>query len=147
MKMRLLIVSVLMLLCFGLAGCADKGDFMLVDPSDPYSAPRLVIRGTVSNEEGEALAGIRVSENIIKLDEPEAATYNYAITDASGEYMIIRYRGWDFPTEVILSATDPNGTYQEAELSAPVRYDTIITNNGKEPYNGFVTADFILKKK
>lgn len=144
MKKQLFIVTILMAFCIGFAGCAFKNDYM---PVDPYSAPRLVIRGTVSNEDGEALVEIRVSENITGLDEPEVMSYNYAITDAAGEYTIIRYRGRILPTEVVLSATDPNGTYQSAELGAPVTYDTIMTHDGLEPYNGFVTADFVLKRK
>ena len=147
MKKQLFIVTILMAFCIGFAGCAFKNDYMPVDPPDPYSAPRLVIHGTVSNEDGEALVEIRVSENITGLDEPEVMSYNYAITDAAGEYTIIRYRGRILPTEVVLSATDPNGTYQSAELGAPVTYDTIMTHDGLEPYNGFVTADFVLMRK
>lgn len=149
MKRKSLILLIGIVLCYGLAGCSKQEGVMPEGEQylDSSSAPRLIIRGTVSNEDGEALVEIRVSENITGLDEPEVMSYNYAITDAAGEYTIIRYRGRILPTEVVLSATDPNGTYQPAELCAQVTYDSIITYNGKEPYNGFVTADFVLKKK
>ena len=146
MKKRILIETALTAICFCVAGCAAKVD---VYPFDPYnSAPRLVIQGTVSNEDGEALTGINVTEtNVRELIEEETITYNYAITDASGQYTIIRYRGRELPTEVCVVTMDPDGVYKQDTSWVPVQYDTIITYNGKEPYNGFVTADFVLKRK
>ena len=136
---------------YGFAGCSmekqhwpDEG----ADLSNGTSTPRLVIRGTVSNGQGEALAGIYVSAtNVREVNEPDLLSYNYAVTDSAGQYTIIRYRGRELPAEVTVVATDSTGVYQEAYLFAPVTYDTITTRNGKVPYNGFVTADFVLQAK
>lgn len=116
------------------------------DPSSGASTPRLVIRGMVHNEQGEALAGIYVSEiSVREANEPDILSYNYAVTDTAGHYTIIRYRGRELPAEVTVVATDSTGVYREAVLFAPVLYDSMETRNGKEPHNGFVTADFILQ--
>lgn len=136
---------------YGFAGCSmekQRWPDGESDLSNGTSTPRLVIRGTVSNGQGEALAGIYVSAtNVREANEPDLLSYNYAVTDSAGQYTIIRYRGRELPAEVTVVATDSTGVYQEAYLFAPVTYDTIATRNGKVPYNGFVTADFVLQAK
>ena len=134
-----------MALCVIGFGCSKSA----IDPYDRVSNdfPRMVVSGKVSNESGEALSGIYVAVYGVR-DEQEAdiLTYNYAITDAAGEYMIIRYRGREVPMEVTVVATDSTNVYKQQSLSAQVSYDTVYVNGIQEPYNAFVTADFILTK-
>ena len=151
MKKKSLIVLSGIILCLGFIGCStgfpnDLSYF--VSAEDGASSPRLVIRGTVSNEEGKVLADIRVSETNVKaLNEQDTYTYNYATTDKAGAYTIIRYRGRELPTEVCVVASDSTGVYKTDTKWVNIEYDSIMAKNGKEPYNGFATADFVLKKK
>ena len=130
----------------GFIGCSVKNQ-------DSYEymtgAPRLVINGTVSNEEGKALGGIYVAIYGVREEtEQDLLTYNYAVTDQNGRYEIIRYRGRELANEVTVVATDSGGIYEEQWQFAPIRYDSTYTAPRiKEPTNGFATADFILKKK
>ena len=67
-----------------------------------------------------------------------------------GRYMIIRYRGREVPVEVSVVATDPLDIYEEQVLFVPVTYDFVedpLHQSEEVPYNGFVTADFVLQKK
>ena len=130
----------------GFIGCSTK-------EQDPYEymtgAPRLVVNGTVSNEEGKALRGIYVAIYGVREEtEQDLLTYNYAVTDQNGRYEIIRYRGRELANEVTVVATDSGGIYEEQWKFAPIRYDSTYTASRiKEPTDGFATADFILKKK
>lgn len=109
--------------------------------------PRLIVSGSVSNTDGQALEGIYVAVyGVREHNEKPLISYNYAITDTAGQYTIIRYRGREMPMEVSLVATDSTGVYKEQTVYAPVTYDTIRTAKGEEPYNAFVTADFILTR-
>lgn len=148
MNRKSLIILPLLALCLCFFGCMDKGY------KDPFgyestdSSPRLIISGTVSNEEGNALPGIYVSAvSVREKNEPDLISYNFAVTDTAGRYTIIRYRGRELPSEVTVVATDSSGIYQEKYLFAPVRYDSIKTVNGNiVPYHVIVTADFVLKR-
>ena len=149
-KNRYIVLILLALSLFGV-GCASKHDkteyASSQDPSDSHSFPRLVINGRVSNALGEALQGIYVSVfGVREPAEQNIITYNYAVTDTAGRYTIIRYRGREIPAEVTLVATDSTGHYQEQHLFAPVTYDSVYASpdGTKIPYNGFVTADFVL---
>ena len=109
--------------------------------------PRLIVSGSVSNTDGQALEGIYVAVyGVREQNEMPLISYNYAVTDTAGQYTIIRYRGREMPMEVSLVATDLTGVYKEQTVYAPVTYDTIRTAKGEEPYNAFVTADFILTR-
>lgn len=111
-------------------------------------SPRLVIRGHVENEAGEALSGIHVAVFGVRSEkEKDILSYNYALTDSAGQYAIIRYRGREVPAEVTVVATDSGGVYQEQVLFVPIVYDKTDNNGSKEPYNGFATADFVLRRQ
>lgn len=155
-KNRYIVLILLALSLFGV-GCASKRDPAEEDPmptshqqggaSEEFGFPRLVINGRVSNAFGEALQGIYVSVfGVREPAEQDIITYNYAVTDTAGRYTIIRYRGREIPAEVTLVATDSTGHYQEQHLFAPVTYDSVYSSSDgtKIPYNGFVTADFVL---
>ena len=127
------------------------------DP-DPYEdvAPRMVVSGTVTNEDGEALEGIYiVLDGIREPDEPDIAFYNYAWTDSIGKYTIIRYRGRECPDEVTVIAIDPENIYKEQVQNCSVTYnmgehddwDPEDWESEKAEYDAFVFADFILEKK
>ncbi|MBR4563998.1 MAG: hypothetical protein IKO26_06085 [Paludibacteraceae bacterium] len=125
------------------------------DGNPPYESgvlesgsPRLVIRGHVENEAGEALSGIHVAVFGVRGGkEKDILSYNYALTDSAGQYTIIRYRGREVPAEVTVVATDSGGVYQEQVLFVPIVYDEKENNGNKEPYNGFATADFVLRRQ
>lgn len=134
-------------------GCSKKesvDDLISASPDEwEYNPglPRLIVSGSVSNTDGQALEGIYVAVyGVRERNEMPLISYNYAVTDTAGQYTIIRYRGREMPMEVSLVATDSTGVYKEQTVYAPVRYDTIFSPKGKEPYNAFVTADFILTR-
>lgn len=141
-------------LCILLSGCSKNDG--IIPPygredslTDYDGTPRLVIRGTVTDEAGEALQDICVLIPEVYLDEPlMMESYNVAYTDANGKYTIIRYRGQETPDEIVVAATDPSGTYMGQEKVAAVTYDSITTyGNNKIPFNGFVNAVFVLTKQ
>ena len=137
---------VLMAISAVFIGCKADGQNVPIDSV----APRLIVSGTVTNTSGEALSGIRVSLNgFITADGREIAYYNYAVTDAAGQYTIIRYRGRDTIEEIEVSATDSTGTYQQQTLLVPVRYEQQRPLNHSQPvpFDGFATANFILCPK
>lgn len=144
MKKKCYIWGLLIILALGLISCSPmKGNNLDPTYGDQTGIPRLVVTGTVTNTSGQALQGIYVAVfGVRAADEPDVLSYNYALTDKEGDYTIVRYRGREFPTEVSVVATDSTGIYEEQLLFAPVTYDTI---NG-QPFNGFVTADFVLNK-
>lgn len=135
----------LLLVCLSALSACSSSDH--IDFNDPQSgAARLVILGSVSNTSGEALSGIQVSvDDIRQPQETDMFTYNYAITDSTGHYTIIRYRGRELPTQLTVTATDPAQHYAAQTQIVPIRYDSIsINQQDKQPYNGYAEADFIL---
>jgi hypothetical protein len=143
MKNTYRFIVILVTLIAALSGCKAKTD----EFKEPYTAPRLIVNGTVRDEDGEGLKGIYVAiYGVREEQEKDIITYNYAITDTAGEYTIIRYRGRELPMEVTIVATDSTKVYQEQMIIAPVMYDSLYITKQKEPYNGYVTADFVLTK-
>ena len=118
-------------------GCMSNND-MAYPPTVFEGAPRLVIHGSVADDEDHALEGIHVAVYGVR-DENEKylSGYNYALTDTAGEYSIIRYRGREMPSSITVVATDLNDVYSAQDADFEVRYDSV--------GNGFVTADFVLK--
>ena len=155
MKIHLFIIislSVVLSLCIS---CRNKGDSAEIDdPSwyneaDASGLPRLVISGQINNTNHEALSGIYVSVFGVRQEmETNIITYNYAVSDSLGQYLIIRYRGRELPAEVTLVATDSTGLYQEQLRVCEIIYDSVfIEREGRNiPYNGYVTADFVLSQ-
>lgn len=107
---------------------------------------RLVVSGVVTYADGSKANGIKVSIYGVRAETEFADmnTYNYAITDKKGEYTIIRYRGRECPTEVVVVASDPNNVYAEQTIFAPITYDSSPT---QDKFNGFATANFVMHKK
>lgn len=149
MKRKHYISGLIIILAISLFGCS-KGTNEI--GPEPYlnggTTPRLVIKGKVTNTADEPLQGIYVAiYGVREPSEPDVLTYNYALTGPGGDYTIVRYRGREYPTEVTVVATDSTGVYEEQVLFETITYDSISTRTGKEPFNGLVTADFILVLK
>lgn len=127
----------LVLMTFIGNGCMSKND--MADPPTAFEgAPRLVIHGSVADDEDHALEGIHVAVYGVRDEnEKDVSGYNYALTDTAGEYTIIRYRGREMPSSITVVATDLNDVYSAQDEDFEVRYDSV--------GNGFVTADFVLK--
>lgn len=135
----LFIISLCLLVGVSFSSCFTDS----VDYADIETA-RLVVSGVVTYADGSKASGIRVSIYGVREEtEADMNTYNYAITDTKGEYTIIRYRGRECPTEVVVVASDPTNVYAEQTIFAPIHYDHL---NGKE-HNGYATADFLLGKE
>lgn len=137
-----------------LIGCSVNKDSYPNDPDETNSStPRLIVRGRVCNEQGEGLPGVYVrmiefllaNGDTVVLVEPDVPSYNYAYTDANGNYTFVRYRGREMPKEVHVVATDTAGVYQTAARWTEVAYDYVNTDYGKQAFNGYVYADFVLK--
>lgn len=150
MKSEYTIYGLLIVLTLGFIGCSNSkgGNYDHYPPDSENGTPRMVVKGKVTNTAAEPLQGIYVAiYGVREPSEPDVLSYNYALTNKTGDYTIVRYRGRELPTEVTVVATDSTGVYEEQVLFASVTYDTISTRTGKEPYNAFVTADFILVLK
>ena len=137
-----------------LIGCSANKDSYPDNPGETNSStPRLIVRGRVCNEQGDGLQGIHVrmdaytlnNDSTVVPDEPDIATYNYAYTDHNGYYTIVRYRGRETPTLVYIEASDTKNVYQKQAQWAEVAYDYVNTYYGKQAFNGYVYADFVLK--
>ena len=137
----LFIISLCLLMGVSFSSCT-RAD---VDYADTETA-RLVVSGVVTYADGSKASGIRVSIYGVRAETEFADmnTYNYAITDQKGEYTIIRYRGRECPTEVVVVASDPNNVYAEQTIFAPITYDSTPM---EDKFNGFATANFVMHKK
>lgn len=139
------ILFALLPVIFFFSACSPASD--ISGPDNYLGAPRLIVEGKVSNTSGEALPGIYVSiYGVREANEKDILFYNYAVTDTAGQYTIIRYRGREQPAEVTVVATDSTGIYQEQTIFAPVVYrkEWSYITNSEVPYDGIVTADFVL---
>ena len=115
----LLIISLCLLVGVSFSSCTTPN----VDYADIATA-RLVVSGVVTYADGSKANGIKVSIYGVRAEtEADMNTYNYAITDQKGEYTIIRYRGRECPTEVVVVASDPTNVYAEQTIFAPIHYD------------------------
>ena len=115
-----------------LTGCAkNAGD--LPGGADWLSGnlPRLIVSGCVTDEAAQPLQGIRIDIYGVREEtEPDILSYNYALTDSAGMYIICRYLGREVPAEVTIVATDPQDQYSEQTLfEAP-----------SEPTQEFITS-------
>ena len=140
-KYSIFIISLCLLMGVSFSSCMTTA----TDYTDMETA-RLVVSGVVTYADGSKASGIKVSIYGVR-EETEFAdmnTYNYAITDQKGEYTIIRYRGRECPTEVVVVASDPNNVYAEQTIFAPITYDNTPT---QDKFNGFATANFVMHKK
>ena len=137
----LFIISLCLLMGVSFSSCTTND----VNYTDIETA-RLVVSGVVTYADGSKANGIKVSIYGVRAETEFADmnTYNYAITDQKGEYTIIRYRGRECPTEVVVVASDPNNVYAEQTIFAPITYDSSPT---QDKFNGFATANFVMHKK
>ena len=126
-------IIVILSLGWLLIGCAAK-DWQSGDPLAYTNAERLIVKGCVTNEEAQPLQGIRVDVyGVREANEPDIASYNYAITDSAGRYAIIRYLGREKPTEVTVEATDPQGIYKpQAIVAQKTAIESIDSSSGVE---------------
>ena len=153
MSKKPFILFALIAICLVFIGCSKMAEWQpSMDPDPYYSASsRLIIQGVVSDSKGTGIPGIHVAVyDVREEDEPDILTYNYAITDSTGKFTIIRYRGWETPEEVTVVATDPAGIYQEQILTVPVIYKPITEpeshdSSSGQVINGYVTAEFSLE--
>ena len=137
----LFIISLCLLMGVSFSSCTTND----VNYTDIETA-RLVVSGVVTYADGSKANGIKVSIYGVRAETEftDMNTYNYAITDQKGEYTIIRYRGRECPTEVVVVASDPNNVYAEQTIFAPITYDSSPT---QDKFNGFATANFVMHKK
>ena len=138
----LFIISLCLLMGVSFSSCSSTPDVYYTD----IETARLVVSGVVTYADGSKASGIKVSIYGVRAETEFADmnTYNYAITDQKGEYTIIRYRGRECPTEVVVVASDPNNIYAEQTIFAPITYDSTPTG---DKFNGFATANFVMHKK
>ena len=136
----LFIISLCLLVGVSFSSCTTPVDYADIETA------RLVVSGVVTYADGSKASGIKVSIYGVRAETEFADmnTYNYAITDQKGEYTIIRYRGRECPTEVVVVASDPNNVYAEQTIFAPITYDSTPM---EDKFNGFATANFIMQKR
>lgn len=138
----LFIISLCLLMGVSFSSCSSTLDVYYTD----IETARLVVSGVVTYADGSKASGIKVSIYGVRAETEFADmnTYNYAITDQKGEYTIIRYRGRECPTEVVVVASDPNNVYAEQTIFAPITYDSTPM---EDKFNGFATANFVMHKR
>lgn len=137
--------SIFFVLCFMgtiLLSCAAKGPEN--EPMDYFEgAPRLILKGLVTDEMDEPLRNIHVY--LDGVDEPAAIGYNEAYTDSLGGYLITRYLGRSLPDSLVIIASDTASIYEDKlqKLYKDIHYVDYnqITNDGG------LKVDFELKKK
>lgn len=136
----LFIISLCLLVGVSFSSCTTPVDYADIETA------RLVVSGVVTYADGSKANGIKVSIYGVRAatEFADMNTYNYAITDTKGEYTIIRYRGRECPTEVVVVASDPTNVYAEQTLFAPITYNSSLT---QDKFNGFATANFVMHKK
>lgn len=101
---------------FILTGCA-KNAVELPGGGLSGNLPRLIVSGCVTDEAAQPLQGIRIDIYGVREEtEPDILSYNYALTDSAGMYIICRYLGREIPAEVTIVATDPHDQYNEQTL-------------------------------
>ena len=92
MKRNLFILFILVAVSSAFTGCSPKEDLYPIYPPFDDAGPRLVISGTVTDTAGCSLPGIYVAVyEVREANEPDILSYNCAVTDSVGRYMIIRY--------------------------------------------------------
>ncbi len=129
---------------------------ILVGCPDGFKAPtpELVIDGTITDENGQPLEDILVCLDTAILAAYENACswphwYDYAkSTTEKGRY-VMRYRHGQllplsdkWPSEVLVIAGDTTGVYEMQSKKFPV-----IERDANTVTYGYVTADFVMKKK
>lgn len=115
-----------------------------------YYAPRLVIRGRVSDSEGKAVPAIRVDVYGVRdAQEKDIYGYNYATTDTAGQYRIVRYSGRKLPEEIIVVARDTTGRYAETSRTVSpdeLKHDTISDGKGYASEIYTAVVDFVVSE-
>ena len=134
--------------------------FVSCDPNTGCPPPRsyLKISGFVRNETGEPLNSIRISVDsatLYNIDKPLWEYQGDEYTYSNGEYGLTystlygdNLPAEKWPREVIITATDTSGIYETQSQPCPV---SVRARNYKdksiERLDGYVTADFVMKKK
>ena len=138
------IFAALLLGCVWFAGCAHKDAAHYIDPELEQNPERLIIQGTITNAESQALEGIRVDVYGVRDEkEDDILSYNYALTDSKGHYTICRYLGRTLPREVTVVASDPLKKYQEQMFAVPLAYySDYSTNSARDLID--IHVDFVL---
>ena len=136
----LFIISLCLLVGVSFSSCTDNGGYADIETA------RLVVSGVVTYADGSKASGIKVSIYGVRAETEFADmnTYHSATTAHQGEYPIMRYRGRECPTELVVVASDPNNVYAEQTIFAPITYDSSPT---QDKFNGFATANFVMYKK
>lgn len=150
MKIKFLKCLIVALCGISIVSCKQK------EETEYPALSALIIMGSVSNDEGMPLESIRIRIDTIGLDlnYEEWHWHDDAVTDREGKYMwSYTYKGTlpieEWPSNVTIIATDTTGAYEtQTKLKAVEvkhRYDD---NPYKSTFvDGYVTADFVMKKK
>ena len=142
-KKNVMIKSLLIAICaIAFVGCPDG-----------YRAPKaeLVIKGTITDEAGQPLENILVCVDTALIpvySVGEDHWYEYARSTTKEGTFTIRYKhnyicpNYDtWPSEVLIIAGDTTGVYEMQTKKFPVEEGEVNTGDG------YVTADFVMKKK
>ena len=128
---------------------------------EPPAPPYMELSGTVTNEEGQALAAIQVSLDSTKIERNDWGTFPLSeierkiYTDKEGGYRVYYdYIGSDYdpvkwPLEITIVACDTTGLYETQTKTVPVENRIRYPNytNLSRYVDGIVTANFVLKKR
>ena len=132
-----------------LSGCKENS------PIEPPAPPFLNIYGHVTDESGQPLPAIQITvadEGLTDWENINTPTY----TDLKGEHNSYHsYIGSDgevkeWPDEIMIIAADTTGVYKPQSLTAAVEVRKRYSGDSiqwSKYYDGYVSADFVLKKK
>ena len=104
-----------------------------------------IIRGSVSDEIGQPLQGIRISYYWTKEDLDEQWTNIYTDSREDGTYYLIdrSHQNAQNSRDFYLVATDPKAFYQSQTIQAKMTYNTT-TNNADDRYAGIAEVNIIM---
>lgn len=150
-KIYFWLCATLCVLSLTMSGCKEDKPTDGRHPAPPY----ISVTGIITGEDGSPIESIRIvadssalnSDNWWQTDQEEysANDGSYALLYMSS----VDYRLIKWPTELTLIAQDTSGMYETQSQTFPIemrqRYPNIKDLN--YVYDGWVTANFVLKKK
>ena len=153
MRNKVLKSFVIALCAISLVGCEKETDFHNLVPPNSY----VELSGSITDEAGAPLNSILISMDTTNLFPGREWPNSFSEKDGKYYMAIISYghiKAEEWPaelSEVTLIAEDTTGVYEMQKKTVPVSVQLRYPNEPDWEWNyivdGFVTADFVMKKK
>ena len=150
MKTKIINCLIIVLCAVSFFACKENS----IESEPFYYAPsNFNIFGKVTNEDGQPLDSIRVRVDSVNSDLKNGlfgfSGSEYSLQDGKYDfgyrYTTINHTKEEWPSEIILIASDPNCIYETQVQKFPV---TVVTNAATlKTIGGYVEANFVMKRK